>query len=300
MTILDSFDIEELLLSSNLQSDAVESWIENFAYSMDSKVEYDGKIYISVSENNSGNIPPDSPLKWDYERPSNPKAVFDDYPSTVSTNIDEDIILEFESNDTNILAMGSLGGKEIIIELIDIATGDELETRAIPLYDYSEPQDIYDYFFIFPKLKKRIHYIGLFTPYWGSKLKITIKKDNGSASIGFLKFGIREKIACTILDTVTWRDEADSEIKRIRGKLQPLETVGGTQLSLPFSASIQNLYEVRRTLVAYRGKPIVVLGDDTGENLAYTMIGRYSHIEEDSDGYRGKYTMIVNSMDEII
>jgi len=302
MTILKSFDVKSLLTSSTIQVDSVATYSPTGTYAVDVEVQYEGKVYISMADGNIGNQPDISPLKWDYDRPTNDMALFDEYPSTISKNVGKDIVLEFDSDDMTLMALGSLEGDLLTIELIDKATDEELDKREIPLKEYDEPWDIYDYFFIFGDVENRVHYIGNFTPYFGAKLRITITKDSetNNSAIGFIQFGTSKKLGCTVRDTVRFSDRSGVELQRVNGKLIIRDTIGYSQMTLPvFIQRLQDIYPIRKELSKYRGKPIVILGDDTGENLAYVMIGIYTEIEE-SITTHGEYTITVNSMDEII
>lgn len=300
MTILKSFDVETLLTSSNIQADSVATYISTTSYDIDQEVAFDGRIYISMANSNKGNQPDFFPLKWDNDRPSNPVALFDDYPATISTNIDEDIILEFDSDDTTLIALGSLFGETLRLELIDKSTSEIVYTKEIPLFYYDEPQDIYDYFFVFNELEKRVHFIRVLPMYFGCTLRITITKESNKSEIGFIQFGQARKMGCTLRDTVRFNNKSGIELQRIQGKLIPVETVGYSQLSIPiFVEKLEDIYPIRKELNKYRGKPLVILGDDTGENLAYTMIGIYTEIEESISTHM-EYTITVNSMDETI
>lgn len=302
MTIVKPYNIQEFLLSSNIQEDSVKIWSSTDIYSVDDEIRFNGKIYISMSDNNQGKQPDISPLRWDYTRPANEVALFDEYPSTISTNQNDDIILEVTSDDATIIALGNLEGNKLKLELTEVGTDTQIEYREINLFEYDEPQDIYDYFFTFPDLEDKRHYIGTFGPYWKSKLKITITKDTSSnnSSIGFIQLGTKKQLGCTVVDTVKFVEKSGIELQRINGKLIPQQTIGYSQLSIPvFIERLQDIYPIRKELSKYKGKPIVILGDDTGENLAYTIIGIYTEIEESISRY-GEYTIIVNSMDETI
>ena len=302
MTILKSFDTQSLLTFSNIQKDDIPTYDPSETYSVDTEVQYDGKIYISTADGNSGNQPDISPLKWFYDRFTNDTALFDEYPSTISKNINDDIVLEFDSDDMTLLALGSLEGDSIVVELIDRATDISLEKREISLKDYEEPQDIYDFFYIFGEVENRNHYIGSFTPHFGAKLRITIVKDKktNNSAIGFIQFGTSKKLGCTKRDTISFSERSGVELQRINGKLVVKNTVGFSQMTLPvFIQREEDIYPIRKELAKFRGKPIVILGDDTGENLAYTMIGIYSEIEESIGSY-GEYSIVVNSMDETL
>jgi len=156
-------------------------------------------------------------------------------------------------------------------------------------------------FNVFNDLEKVKHLIHWFPPYFGVTLRITIEKDNENVSaIGFIQFGIPKKLGFTKVKTVRFADRSGIELQRIDGKLIPANTIGYSQLTLPVTVSrLEDIYPIRRELHKYRGKPIVILGDDTGQNLAYVMVGIYTEIEE-SIGYFGQYDITVNSMDEVI
>lgn len=301
MTILKSFDVQSLLTYSTIEPDPVPSYINTSSYPVDYEVEYNGKIYVSMGDDNIGNIPEYSPLRWDYDRPANTTALFDDYPSTTSINNSGDIVLEFDNDDANLLALSSLKGSSILIEIIDKTSGVTLYSENKPLIAYNEPQDIYDYFFIFEDPEEISHYIGHLPSYFGSTLRVTISTDtSGVASIGFIQFGTSKNLGCTMRDSVRVSHKSGIELQRIDGKLRPVSTVGYTTMSMPvYIHKLADIHPIRKELTKYRGKPLVVLGDDTGENLAYVMIGMYTEIEESISTY-GEYTINVNSMDEII
>lgn len=301
MTILKSFNVPSLLTYSNIQADAVATYVATNSYAVDAEVEYDGRVYVSMADANEGNQPDISPLKWDDDRPANTTALFDDYPSTVSQNIGEDMVLEFDSDDTTLITLGSLRGTVLKLELIDKNTDEQLHFEEISLFEYEEPQDIYDYFFIFNDVEKKVHHIGGFVPYFGATLRITVTQDgDGVSAIGFIQFGVGKKLGCTVRDTVKFSNRSGVELQRIRGKLTLVETVGSTSLSLPvYIADVNDVYPIRRELAKHSGKPLVVLGDDTGANLAYTIVGVYTEIEESITDH-GEYTLNMDSMDEII
>ena len=57
-------NIELLEMANNIPIDSTASYDSGTTYSLGQKVKYTGKIYESASDNNTGNIPSDTPLKW--------------------------------------------------------------------------------------------------------------------------------------------------------------------------------------------------------------------------------------------
>lgn len=296
MTILKSFDVASLLISSNIEADKVLTYDPEGFYVELEEVEYLGYIYTSVSNANMGKQPDISSSFWNPARPANTTAIFDDYISTISMNIESDIVLEFDADDVTLIAFNQLYGASISIKLIDKNTNEESYSNFIDLREYEEPHDIYDYFFDFPKVERKTSYLEKLPMFYGQTLHITITKTD-KACVGFLRFGQGRNLGCTQTSSTQFREKSGSDLRRINGNLIPIETVGWTEVSFPVkidkNIKVSNIIKELRN---YRARPLVVIADDTGERDEYTVIGIYSEFEM-SISNRTSYTLNVFSMD---
>lgn len=274
--MIDSFNPIDLLTSSNIQEDSVDLWDGAVTYSIKDEARFGSKIWVSVADNNIGNTPLNGSLKWVYDRPDNSTAWSDDYPSTISTNDGDDLVLEFEKVDfMKLLVVDEVYGESVRIELIDNYSGEHTYDETIPLVEVEEPQNYYEIRYMWSK------------PYYGNsvfktigkaeynqKLRVTVAKRDSKASLGFLDFGEDFTLGCRKINAVSFKNEAQGDFVYFRNKVKP--EVHPVVQSMSIEMTIFKDKKKIRSRVSNRiGLKNVVIVEPVGDIEGYFIVGYF-------------------------
>jgi len=260
-------------ITNTIPVDSVTDWDSGHTYNVGDEAKYNDRVWKSTADDNIGNTPSPTSLKWKYVRPANKVAWNDELPSTVSTS-DSDITLIFEGiSDAHYIAFGNMIGTELYIK---VEEGDNIIVEEnIPLIDYDEPQNAWemeylwgtkrqleDYFYNLPNL-----------PSFNAKYTITIKARDNQCQLGFLKIGQKRQFGCT-LTNINRETSPIKEKKRIDGILQ--DVGGDSWIRMDYNIWIQpneDLYLVYKYFAEMQGKSTIFLGDDTGDKMEFAIWG---------------------------
>jgi len=275
--MINTFDPQSLLTYDNIDADSTEVYDATKAYSAEDLVRLGDRIYKSMADNNQGNNPTESPLKWNDIAPINKVAVFDNYPSTISWKTGNGpLVFEFDKVDfMKLLSMEEIHGKSVKIELIDNDTGTVTFEETKILSSYREPENAWEMKYWWDKDKEITDYhLIVDQAEYNQKLRITIEPKNGKAGIGFLDFGGDFILGCRQINGLSFSTTAESDFVHFRHKIKPelfpLVKTMNIKLTL-----FENKETVEEIISERIGTRCVIIVEGEGNITSYQRVGYY-------------------------
>jgi len=280
--------------TNTIPADSVADWDSGHTYNVGDEVKHNNKIWKSTADDNTGNAPSTTSLKWKYVRPANKVAWSDELPSTMSTS-DSDITLVFEGiSDAHYIAFGNMIGVELHIK---IEEGDDtVVDEIIPLIEYNEPQNAWEMEYLWEEQRQLEDYFySVSQLYFNAKYTITIIAKDNKAQLGMLKIGQKRQFGCTLTD-INRETSPIQELKRIDGILQPIG--GESWVRMDYNIWInqkENLHSIYKDFARLQGKSTIFLGDDIGDKMEFAIWGLLD--KNSSDPYNRTINFSVFSKD---
>jgi len=275
--MINTFDPQSLLTYDNIDADSTEVYDATKAYSEEDLVRLGDRIYKSMADNNQGNNPTESPLKWNDIAPINEVAVFDDYPSTISWKAGNDpLVFEFDKVDfMKLLSMEEIHGKSVKIELIDNDTGAIAFEETKILSSYREPENAWEMKYRWDKDKEITDYhLIVDQAEYNQKLRITIEPRNGKAGVGFLDFGGDFILGCRQIDGLSFTVTAEADFVYFRHKIQPKAFPLVKTMSVKLTL-FENKSIVQEEVEQRIGTRCVIIVEGSENIESYQVVGYY-------------------------
>jgi hypothetical protein len=182
------------LISSSVSASTLDEYASETTYSTDDEVkvsfESDGVTsltpvveYISLSDSNTGNYPPDNPTEWGETGTSNRWAMFDNYINSETTDTN-DIEVVVGSARSDIVGLFGLVGSSVTLTLSRSGSPIKTETislRTLPTVSY------YSWMFDEYEYKDRIYWE--YPKYSDASLAVSISTTGGTSQCGEMVLG---------------------------------------------------------------------------------------------------------------
>jgi hypothetical protein len=269
MTIVKKIDINDFLLSNNVQN-TVPEYDSSATYIDGDIVRYNGYVYRSISDNNTGNNPEETLywVNWDIHNnkkfpikyPQNSDAMFDYYSSSKTVN-DGNIVLEFQNNFFNYIGGHKIYCNQVKVTITDInsniifeETKDMIENPFWDWYDWTmdmpvSQRDSFSFYLpVIPQTTIKLELIG------------------DTVSAGFIEVGDRAKIGCTF-DGIEIISKSGKSYDRDKetGVMYLNDREKGGYRELKASVGIidyNKVDEVLTTLESIKNTPTTFIADD--------------------------------------
>lgn len=151
MRIVQPIAIDDTsLLSSNVSETLYTPYDAGYLFALGDRVQVVGpdlhEVYESLVDNNLGNTPSTSPLKWIYVSTTNPWLMFDQSVTSQTVNADSISVSLQTTGLVPCLALLNVSGIEVRVTMTDVIEGVVYD-RTHTLVSDSGVDDWYDYFF---------------------------------------------------------------------------------------------------------------------------------------------------------
>jgi hypothetical protein len=264
-----------MILASNAV-EAYANWSVGSSYSKDAIVDYGIGYWISLVNNNLGNVPdaPDSTF-WAFVSPDNKHAMFDGQVSTSTTRASSPLTVTIAPGLVNSLAMIDLVGSSVTIEMRDGGASPPVYSRTVNL-DGSLVFDWYTYFFEpFVQLAEVV--LTDLPPYATGQITMTLSR-TGSVSIGELLVGTVYELGEQGMEqgaSVGIIDYSRKDTDNDTGKTTFVRRAYSKRMSGQFLLNNGQLNAVQRVLAEIRAVPSVFIGSEAEDYSPLIVYGFY-------------------------
>jgi hypothetical protein len=260
------------------------------------------EVYISLSDANVGNYPPDDPGNWSLIGATNRWKMFDGYVNTQSEDT-EDIVVHLDSSVTNYVGLFLLNAKSVTFSLykgqpyIDedgevmldssgniigdfaLMKNEIIDLDDSPIYDY------YDYFFAEMSYREDAHWS--YPYYTNSMLIIEIETYESSVKCGMIALGNAHTVGVTKSEvTVSTNDYSKKDTDDL-GRTYLSQGYYSKNNDVDFWIDANKIDMVRRLLERLRGTPVIVNANnpvtDYESLIIYGFLGPFSIIVPGDD-----------------
>jgi len=256
---------------NNADPDSVATWSATATYNFGDEALKNGVVYYSLEKDNTGNDPETEHLKWIAERNENKECVYDVYPDTFTTKSNGTLKLKWSVTDVDTFYVGNAHGTKITLKVGGTTYTKNIDTTSVsPLtvWGVNALKEVDSFYVEFPKFTGTI------------ELQITKAPSDNKASLGFVNYGRRKSVGCTLLNTIKYNvrtgvNPSSKGVSRRRVRTQSYE-----EITLPIKIfDVTKVNSVIRTLAKYRGVPVLIIGDDLGVREETIFHGIYTDIE---------------------
>ncbi len=302
MKLLEATNIESMRISDNVPVDSCRAYDSTRNYRAREMVRYGDYAYTSVDDDNQGNDPESSPLKWDFasRRVVNGKAYLhtDTSLQSVNTKILESMIFEYDFSGHTSLLLTGIVGSNVNIKVVD-KTDETIVHSNEDILLVATENDMDWYTWIYPSLQPKMYQNKIyreFDRYYNSKVIVTISPDveRGGTALGNLVIGSPIEIGCT-LRNIKRGLKSNSKMEIKNGVNVVSERQGYNRLDADVYVESGRESSVYSILEEYIDSPVVVIADD---NELGTIFGIFRDIEMSID-YSSTYTLSVDSLETI-
>jgi len=281
-------DAINLEASTTAEADTTTPWDAVTVYQVGDVVLSGDTIYTSARANNINRDPASNRTVWLPTGTANPKAIYDVYPDTVTTNTAGALVITYNVTDVDIVFIGNAKGTDATISLGGSVTKNLLDATVSPNQAWGIVDDYHGSGDLF-------YDIGALT---SGTLTITITPNAGVAHLGYVMFGEAVEVGCTLM--------SEAVKYNVRSGVQSRGTVVGIErakrdswieMTLPIAIHEPLVMsDVLVSLAKYRGVPMLAIGDDTGLRPEMVFWGLFHEIEA-SITERNGYVITLTSLD---
>ena len=264
--------------SSTTLADIETTYNASTTYGVGDKVSYNARTWKSTADSNVENEPADGSLKWFDENPTNSTAWADDFPTTMSEN-NGDIVLVFENlSPFSYISIANMYGEQLKIK-VEEANGTILLDKTIDIFEAFDPADHAEYWSVFKDAKlKKNHFEKIDFFNIGTKVTITITAKDDQASLGFLAVGGGVNLGCTYAELTVSRDDDLEVFEKNNGEKVIIGGKGWRTANYKLSFhEIERLKDAEELLDELLGVTTLFIGADTNES--YISLGFYQSWE---------------------
>jgi hypothetical protein len=286
MLIVKVHDMKAEETANNAESDAESTWRTYIAYPKGKTVVFNGFLYTSTEDNNTANQPDVSPLEWVAVRGINRNNVYDVYPDTFSIVTGGSLVLSYNVTAIDTIFLGNIHGDKVTVTAGGTFTKTITDTDVSPLtvWGLQGFKEIADFYIEIPL------YTGTVT------ITITKAPSDNIAGLGFINYGTRESVGCTLLDAIKYNVRSGVSMTGNIVNLDRLRVNSWQEMILPVRIpKVEDTKRVVSLLAKYRGVPILIIGDDLGVREETIFYGVYTEIEASLTEWNN-YTIYLRSL----
>jgi len=270
MLIVKVHDMRADETANNAEADAEAIWSTYTIYPKGETVVFNGFLYTSTEAKNNANQPDISPLEWVAVRGINRNNVYDVYPDTFSIVTGGSLVLSYNVTAIDTIFLGNIHGDTVTVTAGGTFTKTITDTDISPLtvWGLQGFKEVADFYIEIP-------------PYTGT-VTITITKapSDNIAGLGFINYGTRESVGCTLLDAIRYNVRSGVSMTGNIINLDRLRVSSWQEMILPVRVpKVEDTKRVISLLAEYRGVPILIIGDDLGVREETIFYGVYTEIE---------------------
>jgi hypothetical protein len=283
VTITTFVDLIPKIVSNSVAENSEPTFDIATTYQVDDVVQYEGNLWKSAKADNLGHVPTSDETYWAYVEPINKLKMFDDYPITQTVDTDT-IVIEFK----DIRNYSSIVFGNMYCEKIDIELKREDDTifytKTIDMFEIADVANWYRFFTSPLEFEQKTEHIETIQQTEISiKAKITVYPHLGDTKIGLIGFGSDKVFGCTV-NNMNYNDNPDLTLQKINGTLKPIG--GDTRWGeMSYSIFVEDRYVIKKELKKLNGKTVLFKGDDTGDDLIYSVLGFFMGFDIDIPNY---------------
>jgi len=255
---------------------------------------YGHYYYRSVTDNNTGNIPPDNEDEWLRWSISNRYAQIDlrattttEWNSTTATvPADDALISTFDNDSYNTLAFGGVEGSDIKVELYD-SEGTLVNTLTKAVYNRPYSNNWYGYFFDeFQDTANSASFLFRVPPISGGHITVTVTALNGVAKVGYMIGGIEIYAGDSLFGvSLGLEDNSHIEIDDF-GITTVVKRTANNFMDIDVIFPSGQIKQMERKASSVHGKIVLFVGDESTDSI-------FEHLA--TLGYVENYTTVLSN-----
>jgi len=271
MLFIDVKDMKADETANNSDANTEPTWSNATEYDIGEYVQFNGFIWYSADTRNQGNQPDTSPLEWQIVRGLNRDSVYDVYPDTFTFKTGGDLVLKHNVTNVDTIFLGNIHGNQVTVNAGGtdyVKTIDSTSISPLTVWGLNGLKEIADFY--------------IEVPMFSGTITITISKatSTNNAGLGFLNYGIRENMGCTLLDAIQYNVKTGVDMTSFNIDFYRGRSKGYTEMILPIKIRDgKRTKDIISLLAKYAGTPILVIGDDLGVRAETIFHGVYTHLE---------------------
>lgn len=279
MKIITPLEItDSLIVSSNIVEDDEPVWSSVTSYSDGARVIYNHKIYESLVNSNTNNVPSTSPTQWLEISATNKFKAFDTKVNDKVVNAGS-ITYTISHNSTNIngIAIFNPAGATVRVQINDPIDGLVYD-QTQNIVDGSGISSWADYFFA-PTGKLKFELLFLELPYYpNASTTITVTSVSGNAELGQIVMGTIIELGLTVYNTTVSIEDYSRKERDVFGNAIIIERPFADLVEFDCKINTNDVRFVQKTLSDFRATPIVYIGT-TETSIGTVLYGYYRRFD---------------------
>jgi hypothetical protein len=275
MKVIKPITVADAMILASNAAEAHAAWLVGTTYAKDAMVDYGSHYYISLVNNNTGNIPDVvGSTYWSQTGPDNKHAMFDGQVSTATTS-SSPLIVTIAPGIVNSVALIDLVGSSVTVSMTDDGASPPVYTKTVNL-DGSIVFDWYTYFFEpFVQLAEVV--LTDLPPYAAGEITMTLTS-GGNVAVGEFLVGTVYELGEEGLEqgaTVGIIDYSRKDTDNDTGLTTFVRRAYSKRMSGQFLLDNGQLNAVQRILADIRAVPSVFIGSEAADYAPLIVYGFY-------------------------